>query len=212
MDNSNNANILRYPVGAETWQARRDVTITNETTGVITTYEGWLTAEGSTEVTPTIKAGMEYIKIKNGQNGSSNLATGFGILKGYKDVEITDGQEKMVMTFFTMQYLLNNNQLLTIDFSADKQLVERTGFDISKNLGQLFTVSVMMPTNGDFFSDEFISTVNELQNFTKLQQKINYYGDWIKPNDLRTLLTYPQTDHLDLTGRVFVAQFSQPPQ
>jgi len=206
-DNANHANISRAPAGAETWQVRRDVTITNETTGVITTYEGWLTAEGSTEVTPTIKAGMEYIKIKNGQNGSSNLATGFGILKGYKDVEITDGQEKMVMTFFTMQYLLNNNQLLTIDFSADKQLVERTGFDISKNLGQLFTVSVMMPTNGDFFSDEFISTVNELQNFTKLQQKINYYGDWIMPNELFNLLNNPPGDYLDLIGRVLVDQF-----
>ena len=34
MDNSNNANILRYPVGAETWQVRHDVTIGE------TTYEG----------------------------------------------------------------------------------------------------------------------------------------------------------------------------
>jgi len=209
MDNSNNANILRYPVGAETWQARHDVTIGE------TTYEGWLTAEASTEVAPTIKAGMEYIRIKNYTRGYSSLVTGFGCLTKYQVVEITDGQEKqekMDIDFFTMQYLLNNNRILTIDYQADNKLVGRRGFDITQNLGELFNVLVLVPTNGDFFSDEFISTVNELQNFTKLQQKINYYGNWIMPNELLNLLNNPPGDYLDLRFRVSVDQFSQPPQ
>ena len=201
MDNSNNANILRYPVGAETWQARHDVTIGE------TTYEGWLTDEASTEVVPSIKAGMEYIKIKNHTIGYSSLSTGFGILKEFKDVEITDGQEKMVMTFFTMQYLLNNNQLLTIDFSADKQLVERTGFDISKSLGEPFTIIVLTPTNGESFSDELISLGVELNHLNELQQKIDYSGDWIMPNELLNLLNNPPGDYLDWIGRVLVDQF-----
>jgi len=69
-----------------------------------------------------------------------------------------------------------------------------------------------MPTDGESFSDEFKSTVTGLQNYSKLQQKINYYGDWIKPNDLRNLLTYPQGDYLNLTGRLVVSLFSQPPK
>ena len=206
MDNSNNANILRYPVGAETWQTRHDVTVGE------TTYEGWLTDEASTEVVPSIKAGMEYIRITNKPMGYSQLTTGAGYLKQYQVVEITDGQEKMDLLFVTMQYLLNNDQILTIDFSADKKLIERYGFDASKSLGQLFNVQVLMPTDGESFSDEFKSTVTGLQNYSKLQQKINYYGDWIKPNDLRNLLTYPQGDYLNLTGRLVVSLFSQPPK
>ena len=212
MDNSNNANILRYPVGAETWQARHDVTITNETTGVITTYKGWITGEGSTEVTDGKNARMDLNRIANMPGGFSSLATGVGYLKQYQVVEITDGQEKMDLLFFTMKYFLYNDQILTIDFSADKKLIERYGFDASKSLGQLFNVQVLMPTDGESFSDEFKSTVTGLQNYSKLQQKINYYGDWIKPNDLRNLLTYPQGDYLNLTGRLVVSLFSQPPK
>ena len=215
MDNSNNANILRYPVGAETWQARRDVTITNETTGVITTYEGWLTAEGSTEVTPTIKAGMEYIRIKNQPTGYSSLVTGFGCLTKYQVVEITDGQEKqekMDIDFFTMQYLLNNNRILTIDYQADNKLVGRRGFDITQNLGELFNVLVLVPTNGESFSDEFMSSVTKIQSYNQLQQIINFSGNWIMPNELLNLLNNPPGDYLDLRFRVNVDQFSQPPQ
>ena len=154
---------------------------------------------------------MEYITIKNQPGGYSSLSTGFGILKEFKDVEITDGQEKMVMTFIKMQYLLHNNQFLTIDFSVDKKLVERAGFDISQGLGELFNIIVLVPTNGGSFSDELISLGVELNHLSKLQQKVTYSGDWIKPNDLRSLLNYPQGDYLDLTGRVFVDHFSQPP-
>ena len=201
MDNSNNANILRYPVGAETWQARHDVTIGD------TTYEGWITDEGSTEVATGKNAGMEYIRIKNFPDGLSTLSTGYGYLKKYQVREITKGQEKMDVLFFTMKYFLYNDQILTIDFRADNTLVGRTGFDASKSLGQLFSIDVLMPTNGRSFSEEFMNSVVEAYKFNTLQQEFYGTGDWIKPNDLRNLLIYPQTDHLDLTGRFVVSLF-----
>ena len=211
-DNANHANISRAPAGAETWQVRRDVTITNETTGVITTYEGWITAEGSTEVTDGINARMDTIRIANFPDGSSMLGTGIGSLKEYKVVEMTDGKEKMNVIFFTMQYSLNNNLILTIDFSADEKLVGRRGFNIAKSLGKLLNVKVLVPTNGEFFPDEFRAAITKIQNLNKLQQEFLMIGDWIGPNKLLNLLQNPSDDYLDLRFRVNVDQFIRIPQ
>lgn len=193
VDSANQTNIFRFPESAEKWQERHDVTVGE------TTYEGWVTDEGSMEVSLVNKAGMEYNSVDNLQRGISALNMGWGYLKEYQNVEITDGQEKMDVLFFTMQYLLNNNEVLTINYRADKKFLGRGGFDAKKSLGQLFNITILIPTNRVAFSDELMKDVVEAYKFNKLQQKFYQAGHWIDLGDVLNKLNNPPSDYLDLT-------------
>ena len=206
VDQSTNSKIYRFPEAAEKWQKRNDVTVGE------TTYEGWIKDEASTEILTGKDAGMELIQIKNHSGGYSSLPTGFGYLKSYREVEIRYEQEKMDLSFVTFVYFLKDKKFLTIDFSADTALVERTGVDISQSLGKRFSVVVLVPPNGDFFSSDLVSKITDSNKFNKLRQQINCYGrgDFISATELFDILNSRQTEYLDLTFRLIVDQFSVP--
>jgi len=209
MDNSNNANILRYPVGAETWQARRDVTITNETTGVITTYEGWLTDEAGTEVATGEITRMD--KVRFGRLGNldvNNLNILPGYLTDYQTVEITNGKEKMDLVFFTMKYFLNGDKVLNIKFSADKKFVDLMGFNLQMALGKKYGIACTMPI-GNSFTEHDIKNwdIYELSQFEK-EIGFSGSGSWIDASALLRELQYPKSENLDLIFKLRVEYFS----
>jgi len=204
MDNSNNANILRYPVGAETWQARHDVTVGE------TTYEGWLTDEASTEVTDGINARMDKVTFgKLGPMDMNVLTIQPGYVTRYKEVEITDGIAKMNLLFLDLIYFLKNDKTLEISYSADKRLVGRMGinFDAEKSLGKPYYVTCGMPI-GNSYSAIDIERAIKSNGFNELETKINYIGNesWMSAQELLKALQNPASDHLDLIFKITVDQ------
>jgi hypothetical protein len=202
VDNDTKTAIYRFPEGAQNWQARNDVTIGE------TTYEGWVTFEGSAEITGGVPAKMDANRSSDMPGGYSSVDTGVGYLIYVKEIEAVKGPETMVVTYFTMQYNLPDGRILLVDHQADRKKVERRGFDISKSLGKPFNIVVLVPTKGGSFPDELKARGVELNKLNGLQQEFGYHGGFIDPNDLLSLLNNPpESNYIDLTSKVSVGSF-----
>jgi hypothetical protein len=211
VDDATKTAVYRFPEGAEKWQAREDVIITNETTGITDTHEGWITDEGSMEVTTGEIAQMDYVRFSKLENRNINTMTiQPGYVEKYKVVEITDGTAKLDLLFLDMKYFLKNDKTLTVSYLADKKIVERGGFDVRTSLGKPYYSRFNIPI-GDSFSQSDIENGIRFYGLSELAAKFRYFGDgsWMKASKLLNEFQNPSGDYLDLIFETSVDLFFQ---
>jgi hypothetical protein len=172
---------FRPDATGETWQARQDVTVGE------TTYEGWVTDQASTEVATGEIAQMDYVKFSRlGNLDNYTMTVQPGYVEKYKVVQITDGTTTMDLLFLDMKYFYKNGKTLTVSFLADKDLVERGGFNVKNSLGKSYYASLGVPI-GDSYSQSDIENGIRVYGFSELASKFYFFGDgsWMKASTSR---------------------------